>query len=733
MSRGSATVRMARWSATHPWRAVAMWIVFVAACFMIGSATGINTMSDEDQNIGEVSRADAIVKSGDFADPDVENILITSANGGTVDAAEAGKAAAAATTKLRAIGDVATVGKPVITPNGRAMIVRVELTDSETDASKRVQPLLDATDSVQKDFPSLRVEEVGEGSISKALEATLGDDFKRAELFSLPVALIILLLTFGALIAASVPVVLALSAVAAAIGLSTAASHLVPAVDAVNSVILLIGMAVGVDYSLFYLRREREERARGRGHVDSVEIAAATSGHAVVVSGMAVIISMAGLFLAGDAVFSSFAVGSIMVVAVAVIGSLTVLPAILAKLGRWVDKPRIPFLWRLSASKSQGRFWPVVLKPALKHPAITFVVAVGALLALASPALGMTLRFPGTEDLPRDTAVMQAYDRLTENFPSEGTSHEIAVKAPAGKSAEVRAEFAELIQRTRGDRLFAADGLTKPETSKDGTVTRFSIATPYESGTGEAHQALTKLRNELVPQTVGTVDGAEYAVGGMVAADVDYAKHVREKLPLVIGFVLLLTFVVMTWTFRSVVVAVTAIGLNMLSAGAAYGLLTLVFENTWAEGILDFRSNGAVVSWLPLFLFVVLFGLSMDYHVFVVSRIREAVLRGVPTRQAVADGITGSAGVVTSAATVMIGVFSIFATLSTLDMKQMGVGLASAILIDATIIRAVVLPSIMTLLGNANWWTPSFLRGKSEPDVIDLPDEEPERELQPVG
>jgi len=267
------------------------------------------------------------------------------------------------------------------------------------------------------------------------------------------------------------------------------------------------------------------------------------------------------------------------------------------------------------------------------------------------------------------------------------------------------------------------------------------IATPYDGGSDEARQALTKLRKELVPQTVGTVNGSEYAVGGMVAADVDYAKHVREKLPLVIGFVLLLTFIVMTWTFRSVVVAFTAIGLNMLSAGAAYGLLTLVFENTWAEGLLDFRSNGAVVSWLPLFLFVVLFGLSMDYHVLVVSRIREAVLRGVPTRQAVAEGITGSAGVVTSAATVMIGVFSIFATLSTLDMKQMGVGLAAAILIDATIIRAVVLPSIMTLLGNANWWSPSFLRRRTEPDLADLPgagpsadpDEEPERELQPVG
>jgi putative drug exporter of the RND superfamily len=741
MPRGSATVRMARWSATHPWRAIGMWIAVVAACFAIGSATGVNQLKDEDQNIGEVSRADQIVKDGHFADPDVENILITSPSGGKIDAATAGKAAATATARMKKLPDVASVAQPVRTPDGKAMIVRIDLTQSDTDAADRVQPLLDTTSAVQKDYPSLRVEQVGNGSINKALNETLGNDFKRAELFSLPVTLLILLLTFGALIAATVPVLLALSAVAAAIGLSAAASHFVPAVDAVNSVVLLIGMAVGVDYSLFYLRREREERAKGRGHVDAVEVAAATSGHAVVVSGMAVVISMAGLFLAQDAVFSSLAVGSIMVVAVAVVGSLTVLPAILAKLGRWVDRPRVPLLWRLRSKSGEPRFWPTVLKPALKHPAATLLVAVIGLGALAFPALGMNLKFPGAEDLPRTTAVMKAYDRLTAAFPSEGTTHEIAVKAPADKAGQVRAELTELVQRTQGNRLFAQDGLTKPETSKDGTVTRFSIATPFDGSSDEARQALSELRKDLVPQTVGKVPGAQYAVGGMVAADVDYAAHVKDKLPLVMGFVLLLTFIVMTWTFRSIVVAVTAIGLNLLSAGAAYGLLTVVFEGTWAEGILGFRSNGAVVSWLPLFLFVVLFGLSMDYHVFVVSRIREAVLRGVPTRKAIAEGVTGSAGVVTSAAVVMIGVFSIFATLSTLDMKQMGVGLAAAILIDATIIRAVVLPSVMTLLGEANWWAPKFLRRRTPPpELADLPepgprdpDAEPERELQPVG
>jgi RND superfamily putative drug exporter len=726
-TRGQLTVRAARWSATHPWRAIAMWLVFVVACFALGSMTGTK-QAQNDGDVGEVTRAEKIVDSGNFDNPDIESVLITPHSGG-LDKAAADQVAVVVTERMRALGGVADVAKPVLAPNNEALIVRVTL--REGVSTNRVQPLLDTTAKIQQENPGLRIEEVGGASIDKALTETLGNDFKRAEMFSLPVTLAILLIAFGALIAASVPLVLALSAVAAAIGLSAAASHLVPAVDAANSVILLIGMAVGVDYSLFYLRREREERAKGRGHVDAVEIAAATSGHAVVVSGTAVIISMAGLFLARDTVFSSFAVGSILVVAVAVVGSLTVLPAILAKLGRWVDRPRIPLLWRLTARNGEPRFWPFMLKPALKRPVATLLVAVTALLAVASPALGMTLKFPGTEDLPRDTAVMKAYDRLTAAFPSTGTSHQVAVRAPADQQSAVKAALADLVRRTKSDSLFAQDGLQQPRVSKDGSVTVLEVATPYEGGSQQARDSLAKLRKELMPETVGKVPGAEYAVGGFVAADVDYAAHTRAKLPLVIGFVLLLTMIVMMVTFRSVVVAVTAIGLNLLSAGAAYGVVTAVFQNSWAEGLLDFRSNGAVVSWLPLFLFVVLFGLSMDYHVFVVSRIREAVLRGVPTRKAVADGITGSAGVVTSAAAVMIGVFAVFATLSTLDMKQLGVGLAVAILIDATIIRAVVLPSVMILLGEANWWAPKWLRLKPAKHAAPAPEEE--RELTPVG
>jgi len=299
---------------------------------------------------------------------------------------------------------------------------------------------------------------------------------------------------------------------------------------------------------------------------------------------------------------------------------------------------------------------------------------------------------------------MRSYDRLTAAFPSEGTNHVIAVKAEAAKADQVRTELTELSGRTQDNPLFANVAAPVIEVSADQRVTTLEIPTPAVAGTEDGERSLAELRDALVPATVGTVSGAEYAVGGDIAGNADYTENLADRMPIVIGFVLLLTFLIMAVTFRSLVVALTALVLNSLSAAAAFGTLTLVFQHTWAEGILDFHSNGTLVAWIPLFLFAVLFGLSMDYHVFVVSRIREAARTGVSTREAVAHGISRSAGVVTSAAFLMVSVFAIFATLSMNEMKQMGVGLAVAVLIDAMIIRVLVLPSLMALLGKANWW-----------------------------
>jgi RND superfamily putative drug exporter len=728
MGKPMLTVRIARWSAEHPWRAIGAWILFVAICIGAGQFAGTKQADFDDNPKGEAATYHNIVDEAGFNRPATENVLIT-AKQGDLDRKQAMAAAADVHDAMAALRGVGKVSDPVPSPKGTAVLVNIELDGSSEDAEERIQPLLDTTAGVAKDYPDLRVEEVGGASLDKALSATLGEDFQKAELISIPVTLVIMLLVFGALIAAGVPVLLAMSAVGTALGLSALVSHLIPATDNTSSMILLIGMAVGVDYSLFYVRREREERAKGAGHVDAVEIAAATSGHAIVVSGIAVTVAMAGMFVVNDIVFSSIAVGTILVVLAAMIGSITVLPALLAKLGKWIDKPRIPLLWRLSMrADGEPHFWKAVLRPSLRRPKTTLIISVGVLAGLAVPAFGMTLNAPSEEDLPRSIPIMQTYDRLTDAFPSTGASHEIAIRVPADQTAAAKSAVDDLLGRLAADPGFAHDQPPQVTPAAGGRIVLISAGIPYDGGSAQADQSLAELRTTLLPQTIGTVAGAEFAVSGQTAGENDFVEEMNGALLWVIGFVLLLTFLVMLWAFRAPVIALSAIGLNLLSAGAAYGVLVLVFQHTWAEGLLGFTSSGGITAWLPVILFVTLFGLSMDYHVFVVSRIREARLAGMSTKDAVAAGITRSAGVVTSAAAVMIGVFSIFGTLSTIDMKQMGVGLATAILIDATLIRAVVLPALMTVLGNANWWTPRFLR-RREPLA---PPAEP-KVLEPIG
>ena len=716
--RPGRVVRVARWSAEHRWRAVLAWAAFVVVCVGVGGAVGTRSQSDADSAVGEWGRSERIVEHGNFADPAVENVLVTSRSG-PLERDRAGAAAADVSRRLDALPEVGTISPPVPSADGRALLVRVEMTGDAETAGDRVQPVLDATAAAQAAYPALRVEEVGAASIDQALGKMYEGDFRQAELLSLPVTLVIMVVAFGALLAAAVPVLLALTSVAAAIGLSGLASHLLPVTETTASVVLLIGMAVGVDYSLFYVRRVREERARGRTALDAVEIAAATSGRAIVVSGGTVTVAMAGMFLTGSGIFSSLALGAILVVAVAVLGSVTVLPAVLAALGGWVNRPRVPLIHRLTMRPNRDSWlWSAVLRATLRRPAVALLVGAAALVALALPALGMRTSLPGTADLPRSIPAVQSYDRLTAAYPSEGAVHVVAVEAPAERAEEVRSALLDLAARTNGSPLFAAARQPDLEVSTDRTVSVLTVAIPDLEESPRAKESLSLLRTTLVPDTVGRVPGAEAAVGGGTAATVDFSAMLSSRLPWVIAFVLGLTFVLVLVSFRSVVVAATAIALNLLSVAAAYGLLVLVFQHTWAEGLLDFRSNGAVVAWLPMFLFVVLFGLSMDYHVFVVSRIRELALRGVPTAEAVRQGIVRSAGAVTSAAVVMVAVFAIFATLTGLEFKQMGVGLAAAILLDATLVRAVLLPAAMALLGRWNWWAPAALRrGLPSPDL----------------
>jgi putative drug exporter of the RND superfamily len=716
--RRGAVVSVARWNARHRWIAVVAWFAFVVGAVMAGGAVGTKEMTVQDQATGASGPADIALDGADFGELPTENVLVQAGDGGPVDPADPALAALGA--ELDALAGTADVAGPVPSADGSSALFQVALAEgSGTDAEKETaaaQASADVADVVAAQaaaHPDLRVEQAGDLTLAHAVDQIYEDDLRTAEIMSVPVSLAILIVAFGALIAAGVPVLLALSSVAAAMGLSALASHLIPSSDVTASVILLVGMAVGVDYSLFYVRREREERLAGRTTRDAIEVAAATSGRAVVVSGLTVVVAMAGMFLAGEATFASLAVGTILVVSVAVAGSVTVLPALLSILGRWVDRPRIPLLWRLRSRDGQSRFWPAVLRPVLARPAVALGAGVAILGGVALPALGMNLANPGIDDLPRNQPAFTTYDRIVAAYPSEGIGHTVAVwttdGAPLDRAA-VDATVTALGQTTATDPDFAT-AQTPPVAEYDagGDVARIEVAVTGGGESDHAIPSLTTLREDALPATIEELPGVDTAVTGMTAWDQDFRQLLADRMPIVIGFVLLLTIVVLVMAFRSLTIALTAAALNLLSVGAAYGLLVLVFQHQWAEGLLGFQSNGAVVAWLPLFLFVILFGLSMDYHVFVVSRIREAAQHGTPTKAAVAHGITRSAGVVTSAAAVMVAVFAIFATLSPLDFKQLGVGLAAAILIDATIVRAVLLPAAMALLGDHNWWIPRWL------------------------
>jgi RND superfamily putative drug exporter len=494
--------------------------------------------------------------------------------------------------------------------------------------------------------------------------------------------------------------------------------------DTVSSVVLLVGLAVGVDYTLFYLRREREEKARGATKMEAVHTAAATSGRAVLVSGFTVMVAMAGMFFAGGRTFTALGVGAIMVVAVAMIGSVTVVPAVLAWLGDRIEKGRVPFLHGRRNGTGESRAWGWVLGKVLKRPVVSAVASAGILIVLALPAFGMHTVLTGTDDLPRKLEVMKVYDREQAAFPGGQIPAVVAIEAKDVTTPQIQAAT-----RKMGDRAFATGLMNGPltvEVSADKHVASISIPMKGDGTDNASANALSALRGGIVDQTVGSAPGVRSAyVTGIAAGTKDFNDLVKAHAPIVFAFVLSLAFLLLLVTFRSIVIPIKAIVLNLLSVGAAYGILTWIFQDGHLQGLLGYKSNGGIVSWLPLFLFVILFGLSMDYHVFILSRVREAFDRGMKTEDAVAHGIMATASTVTSAAIVMVGVFAIFATLSSLDFKQMGVGLSVAILLDATLVRAVLLPSTMKLLGDWNWYLPKGLHWL--PHISHEPSPEPAR------
>ncbi len=707
------TARAARWSAAHRKAAVLGWLAFVFVAYAVGSAAGMVTLKAGEGGNGQSRLADQTLARQFPRERAGEEVLIESQHG-TLAAADYRAAVADLVARLSHTPSVAAIKSPLATgnqgqvsKNGHAALLTFQITGDPTTAQDRVAPALAATAAVQRAHPGLFIGEFGDGSANKAISTRIAADFQKAEVTSLPVTLFILVLAFGALVAAGVPLLLGITAVAAALGLTELFSHLLHVDPSINSVILLIGLAVGIDYSLFYLRREREERAHGRTPADALQAAAATSGRAVLISGFTVMIAMTGMFLMGSQVFVSFGVGTVLVVAIALVGSLTVLPAVLSKLGDRVDRGRIPLLRRRRAEDGESRVWAAIVGRVLRRPVLWGGTAAALLVALAIPAFSLHTVNSGAEGLPRDLAVMKVYDRIQQTFPGGAGPAAVVISAPDVTKPRVTAGIAAL------ERAAVATGLMHQpigvDVSASGQAARVTVPLAGKGTDTVSIDALNRLRGNVIPATIGRVPGVTVRVAGWTAGSMDFNNSMKSHAPLVFAWVLGLAFLLLLVTFRSIVIPLTAIALNLLSVGAAYGVLVLIFQQGHLQSLLGFTSIGGVTAWLPLFLFVILFGLSMDYHVFILSRMREGYDDGMSNEDAVAHGIKATAGVVTSAAVVMVAVFSIFATLGMIDFKMMGVGLAAAVLIDATIVRAVLVPATMKLLGDRNWYLPSWL------------------------
>jgi RND superfamily putative drug exporter len=709
--RDDLASRAARWSAAHWKTATLGWIAFVVASLALGSAVGTRQLTGEDASPGEAGRMARILDRS-FEQPVQESILVESSTlevgNPALDAAIEDVVSRIAATRLatRIRSPLAPGNEAQVSRDRRAALVTFDVRGDPETAADRIGPVVDAVEKAQAAHPETYIGAFGEATADREISASVGEDLERAGLLSLPVTLVVLVVAFGALVAAGIPLLLALTGVLATMGLLAVPSQVWPVDENVSAVVLLVGLAVGVDYSLFYLKREREERAAGKSERAALEAAAATSGRAVLVSGLTVIIAMSGMFLIGDKTFGSFALGTMMVVAIAVAGSLTVLPALLSRLGDRVDSARVPLLHRLQRPDG-GRVWGRVLDLVLRRPLPAAALSAGALLVLALPVLEMKAVVPGAEALPGDLAVVETYERMQGAFPGEQAPAIVVVEAGSIDDPDVVVALREL----RRDAL-ASRAVHEPITTDvNDTRTVARITMPLAgSGTDEASRAAIRtLREEVLPGSVGTISGLEVGVTGQTADSMDFGAAVRGKAPLVFAFVLTLAFGLLLVAFRSLVIAVQAVVLNLLSVAAAFGVLVLVFQHGWGSSLLGVEYTGGVMAWLPVFLFVILFGLSMDYHVFILSRIREGYDRGLRTEDAIATGIRSTAGVVSSAAIVMVFVFSIFATLSLVMMKQFGVGLAAAVLIDATIVRGVLLPSTMRLLGEWNWYLPRWL------------------------
>jgi len=705
-----STQTVAAASARHPWRTIGAWIatVVLAVVAIVTLLGGSLTTEGAPTNNPESERADEALFRALPPDPRtaVTDIVVIRSAAHAVESPEfeAYVRDFVADDEISALGRARTYlddpSAGLVSEDGHATIVPIALTsDDETEA------LVEKIEAID-DEGAFAVSVTGEETLDHDFNLLSQEDLENGELkFGLPAALIILLLVFGAVVAGLVPLLMAMVSIVVALGLTALVAQQFELSVFVINMLTGMGLALGIDYSLFVVSRYREERAKGNAELAAIEISGATASRAVLFSGTVFVIAMFGMLLVPSSIMRSLAAGAILVGIVSVIAALTLLPAVLGLLRDRVNALRIPFVGRRSdEAGSEGRFWGAIVRGVLRRPALSLTLSVAALVALALPVLSLNVGTSGVSSLPDRFVSKQGYLALEEEFATV-TPDPVVVVVSDASSPGVSAAVESLRARLVSDPRF---GGATVERSADGEVAVLTVPVPGDPASSEAIDAVRELRTEIADETFAGTD-AEVLVGGTTSENIDYFDSVIDPAPWVIALVLLLTFVFLTVVFRSVVIAGTAVLLNLLSVGAAYGLLVLVFQEGIGADLLGFQTTDAIEAWVPLFLFSVLFGLSMDYQVFLLSRIRERYDETRDTTDAVTFGVASTARIITGAALIIVAVFAGFARGDLIMFQQMGFGVAVALLLDATVIRSVVLPSAMKLLGEWNWYLPRWL------------------------
>ena len=727
------TVRVAAWSAAHRWLVFALWFLVTIGAFVaslaIGGTKAVEAVSNDQRSKYEAGEAYSVWSEANppttVQEPASQQFLMTvSSTGRAVDDPGFAADVAAITARLQAMTAtvdgvtgpvieqlVDPIGVPdpkaaaLISPDRTTLRLVGRVPGDGPALAERLAGVPAEIAALRAAYPSVEMHVLNNTLTNDEIQEMINGGLDDSLRLTIPLTFVILLIAFGAVVASAIPLVLAVTALLAAFGILGIYSQTVAAVSPYASqLVVLIGLAVAVDYSLFMVTRFRTERRHGRPKLAAIDVASNTAGRAVFFSGLAVMISIGGLFLLDDPLFRSMAVGTISVIFVAVLGSLTFLPATLAILGDNVNRFRVPVLGR---SREEGSgIWANVVRSVMRRPIIGAVAVTAGLLLIASPVTRLRMGQADFASFPDRIDGVQAFNVLNEKWPT-ATGLDLSVVVTGADQPATKSAI-----ETMSERILAIPGVGgPPETipSSDGKAVFINYAMGGTENDQRNQDIVRQVRSSIVPETVGAVPGSRGLVTGEAAYTLDIVDFYARGMPQVAAFVLTLSFILLLVAFRSIVIPIKAILLNLLSTGAAFGVLVWVFEDGNLADVLDFKP-GPIESFIPVFIFTILFGLSMDYHVFILTRIKEARDHGMSSNEAVARGISITSGTVTSAAAIMVVVFGVFVTLELTIIKQLGLGLAVAVFLDATVVRSVLLPATMRLLGEWNWWLPSWLR-----------------------